>query len=112
VTQSYRRLPARRPIVIAAMVASAAIGGWLAGSSAKSFEGLSVTGELTGRLSVVSESGAKVCIVPASGGPERCSGLYRGPSDRSLAVGDTVSVAIGQLRTGPAETTEIFILEP
>lgn len=106
------RRPAVRLIVIGAMVASAAIGGWLAGASAKSFEDLTLTGELKGRLSVVNESGAKVCIVPASGGPERCSGLYRGPSDRILRVGEIVSVATGQLRTGRSETTEIFILEP
>jgi hypothetical protein len=112
VISAERGRSAVRPIVIAAMVVSAAIGGWLAGSSAKSFEGLSMTGELTGRLSVVSESGTKVCIAPANGGPERCSGLYRGPSDRILRVGEIVWVATGQLRTGPSETTEIFILEP
>ena len=100
------------PAAIVVLAAVAAIGGWIAGSRAHSSGPLVLVGELTGRVSVLSEAGTKVCITPASGGADRCSGLWRGPSERAIVVGDAVSVAIGELRTGPAETTEIFILEP
>jgi hypothetical protein len=100
------------PVAIAVLTLGAAIGGWLAGTSAHSSGLLMPVGELTGRVSVANEAGTKVCISPASGGADRCSALYRGPSERRLEVGDGVSVAIAELRTGPAQTTEIFILEP
>jgi hypothetical protein len=93
------------------LVVSAAVGGWLAGSATASSSRLTFVGELSGRVSVASVSGAKVCIAPADGGADRCGALYRGPDDRPLVVGDSASVAIARLRTGPAETTEIFIVE-
>jgi hypothetical protein len=100
------------PIAIVLLALAAATGGWIAGASAHSSGALTVVGELRGRVSVVSENGGKVCIAPTGGDADRCSGLYRGPSERTIVVGDTVSVAIAELRSGPAETTEIFILEP
>ena len=101
-----------RPLAIAVLVVCAAMGGWLAGSWPASRGGLAFTGHLTGRVSVASESGGKICVNPADGGADRCAGLYRRPDDASPAVGDTISVAIGQLRTTPSETIDIFILEP
>ena len=107
-----RDRPPAGPITVALLIVAAAVTGWIAGSWAHSSGAATIVGDVTGRVSVVSESGAKVCISPSGGGADRCSGLYRGPSDRAIRAGDVVSVAVAELRTGPGETTEIFILEP
>ena len=109
--------PAKRgasagPIAIVLLVVCAAVAGWFAGSWGRSSGTLMLTGHVTGRVSVASESGGKVCINPAEGGADRCAGLYRSPDDPTPRVGDAISVAIGQVRTSPSETIELFILEP
>jgi hypothetical protein len=100
-----------RRVGIALLVVAAAVGGWLAGSAGGASSRLAVVAELSGRVSVASESGAKVCISPAEGGVDRCGVFYRRGDDRPVVVGDSISVAIAELRTGAAETTEIFIVE-
>jgi hypothetical protein len=100
------------PIPIAGLTLAAAIAGWAACAWIQGAGPVAITGELTGRVSVISESGAKVCITPVSGGADRCAGLYRGPTEKPIRPGDSLEVAIAELRTGPGETTEIFILEP
>jgi hypothetical protein len=100
-----------RTAAMVLLVLVTAIGGWLAGSAACSAGRLVVIGELAGRVSVANETGSKVCITPADGGMDRCGALYRDLDDRPPVVGATASVTIARLRTGAAETTEIFILE-
>jgi hypothetical protein len=106
---SRTRVPSRPGALLLILVA--AIGGWLAGSVAAAPGRLAVIGELSGRVSVANETGSKVCITPADGGTDRCGALYRDLDDRPPVVGATASVTIARLRTGAAETTEIFILE-
>ena len=106
---SRTRVPPRPAALVLLLLA--AIGGWLAGSVAAAPGRLAVIGELSGRVSVANETGSKVCVTPADGGTDRCGALYRDLDDRPTVVGDAASVAIARLRTGAAETTEIFILE-
>jgi hypothetical protein len=102
--------PTRR-VPIALLIVAAAIGGWLAGSASGASGRVTVVAELSGRATAVSESGDKVCITPADGGADRCGVLYMRADDRPVVVGDAISVAIAEFRTGAAETTEIFIVE-
>jgi hypothetical protein len=113
VTVGSKRCPVAPagPLLIAALVVGAAIGGWLAGSSSRTSSAMNVIGEVSGRISVANEGGTKVCVTPRDGGADRCAGVYLGPNDQPLRVGDVVSLIVGELRTGPAETIEILILE-
>ena len=97
-------------VLVVLLVALAA--GWLMSSSTGSSNRLTLIGRITGRVSVASDSGGKVCVTPDGGDADRCAGLYRRPEDPPLVVGQLLSVSVGELRTGPAETIEVFILEP
>jgi hypothetical protein len=91
--------------VLAAAALGWALNGWFFSRS------LGVKEEISGTVSLVNATGAKVCVHPANGGPERCSVVYQRPDAAPLVVGQQVRIAIAELRVGSAETDEIFVLE-
>lgn len=104
--------PLAGPIATLLLVTGAAIAGWLGGSWAHSAGPLALTGHLTGRVSLVSETGGKVCVTPTEGSADRCAGLSQRPDHAPPRVGDAISVSTGLLRTSSSESIEVFILEP
>ena len=97
---------------VALLVAAATLGGWLAGQRAQGDDRLTITGHVSGTVSVVNQTGAKLCITPAGGGQDRGASIYRRPDASPIGVGDDVEVGIGRLRTDADEWLEIFVLEP
>ena len=84
--------------------------GWALYPILASSSDLRVTGQLTGTVAVISDSGAKLCLDQA--GAQRCSVLYQRSDSLSLGVGDVVTVVVAQLHTAAGEN-EVFVrVEP
>lgn len=84
--------------------------GWALYPLLSSSSDLRVTGQLTGTVAVISDSGAKLCLNQA--GAQRCSVLYQRSDSVGLRVGDNVTVVVAQLQTAAGET-EVFVrVEP
>jgi hypothetical protein len=83
--------------------------GWAASVAWSSTARFRVVEEIAGTVTVVNESGAKLCLESA-GRPQRCGIVYQRFDAPALAVGDRVWVAVGLLRSDAGEE-EIFLVE-
>ena len=98
--------------MIVLVLVAGAIGGWLI-RGAVSSSAYTVTGTLSGTLTMVAElGGSGACLRPDDGSATTCAGVLTSPGNPPLKAGDHVIVAVEQFTHGRSTMNVWVVSEP
>jgi hypothetical protein len=99
---------ARRLLVPITLAVIALATGWVVARWEGASSPVAVIGQLQGTVTSVNGPGSKVCLDVQS--TQHCGRLYDTRDAPTIAVGDSLSIAVVQLPLGGGGTEEVFLI--